>query len=274
MKNQFMISKIKTIIIVTTCFFSLNSCSKKECEYNIDKTFPFACDGGMDVAFVVDYTGSMGPAINGIKSSVASIVSTIVAESGGDYRLSLSFFDERFRGSLPAYSVNPDYISLPAANKKTITSGASHDQFLTMVEKFSTNNSATFSTQLAKLNGSIVLGSGSGAPEPGGLIMNEIVNNAFAGAWRPGKTKIMIIITDAQDGGDDDNDTVLDDTYLANLAAQANAANIQCVLVSTLSSSNYQVHLIGNNTAGVAVVKPNFTTIAADINEIITDLCE
>ena len=38
---------------------------------------PVACIEGMDVVFLIDYTGSMGGYINGVKSGVLSIVNTI-----------------------------------------------------------------------------------------------------------------------------------------------------------------------------------------------------
>ncbi len=269
--------KIKILAISLIAFTTLNSCSKSECEYtnNEDQTFPYSCNNGMDVAFVIDYTGSMGSAIDGIKTSVGSIVSTIVTESSGDYRLSLSIFDENLKTGtfFPAYLTSADYTGLPAANKKIITTGANTDQYLTMMEKFSAANSTTFGTQLAKLNGSMSLGYGIGGPEPGGFLINEIINNAFAGTWRSGVTKLMIIITDAQDGGDDDTNTILDDTYLSALATQANADGIQCLLVTTLPSSNYEVSLINNNTTGVALVKPDFSNISTDIITLIENIC-
>ncbi len=273
MKTINKISKVKTFLVAITCFITLNSCNNNECKYNDQDTFPFSCDGGMDVAFVIDYTGSMGTAINGIKTAVASIVSTIVTESGGDYRLSLSIFDEYSKAQNATYFTNADYTSLPAANKIINTTGTTTNQYLTMMEKFGTANTATFSSQLAKLNGSMPLGNGNGFAEPGGMLMSEIVNNAFAGTWRPGKTKIMIIITDAPDGGDDDNNTAIDDAYLSALAIQANAQNIQCILVTTLPTANYEISLINNNTAGVALVRPDFSTIATDIKTLIENLC-
>lgn len=261
--------KIKKIILSIFSVLLLVSCNSEEC-VNSEKD---ACESGMDVAFVIDYTGSMGGAINGIKAGVSSIVSTIVNESEGDYRLSLSIFDEYSNGANSTYFSNSDYTSLPAANK-IINSGTGVDQHLTMMEKFGFANSTTFSTQLAKLNGSMPIGSGNGWAEPGGLLMNEIVNNAFAGTWRTGVTKLMIIITDAPDGGNDDSNTALDDTALATLASDADLAGIQCLLVTTLSSSNYEISLINNNTiGGVSIVKSDFSDVSSDIITLIKNIC-
>ena len=216
----------------------------------------------------------MGRAINGIKTSIGSIVSTINTQSGGDYRLSLSVFDEQRKGAgLSPYLSNVNYTGLPAANKIVVTSGSLTDQYLTMMEKFSTANSASFTTQLNKLNGVMSIGNGGSLPEPGDLLTNEIVNNSFAGAWRPGKTKFLIIITDEQSGGDDDNNTTVDDVYLTTLAASANIKQIQIILVSTLTGSNYELKLIDPYVNNHKVIATNFNNIATDINTIIQSVC-
>ena len=262
---------IKYIVPILLILIS-SACKKEKCKYDDD--FPHDCNKGMDVAFLVDYTGSMGPAINDIKTSVTSIVGAINTQSAGNYRLALSIFDEQSKGFPPAYFSQPDYTSLPVANKIVNTTGPTTNQYLTTMEKFSLANQTSFGTQLAKLNASMSLGSGNGVAEPGGMLLDKIVNSAFAGTWRTGISKLAIIITDAPDGGDDDNATVVDDAFLAALAAQANTAQIQCILVTTLPASNYEIHLIGNNILGLKVVKSNFTNISTDIINIINQVCQ
>ena len=51
------------------------------------------CQEGMDVVFVVDYTGSMGNAIQGVKNGINDIVTEIQSQSNGNYRLGLVLFD-------------------------------------------------------------------------------------------------------------------------------------------------------------------------------------
>ncbi len=242
---------------------------------------PAGCNAGMDVVFLIDYTGSMGGAIDSIKSEVGSIVNTIVTESGGDYRLALGIFDESQKRTGPSYVASAAYTSLPAAQKKLINSGASTDQHLTMMEMFAPANAASFTTQLSFLNNTpnMPMGWGVNGPEPGDLLLNEILNNGFAGTWRGGGiTKLAIIITDAPAGGDDDNATATDDTYLQNLAATANSMGVQCVLLTTFSGNstfpaNYQLELINNNTGGSAVVAPTFNNISKDIITQIENIC-
>lgn len=250
-----------------------------DCEC-IDTTFPFACSEGMDVAFLIDYTGSMGGAINGIKADVSTIASNINALSLGNYQLSLSIFDEQFEDFNPAYFTQPEYTSLPANQKMIISSGPSTRQFLTVMEPFGVGNEAAFSSQLAKLNGPMALGSGVNSPEPGGLLLNEILEpNIFGGNWRSTNiTKLVIIITDATAGGDDDTADATDDTFLASLAAMANpgggsSSGTQVILVSSLATSNYEIHLVDNNTGGLKLMNANFNNIADDINALLEEVC-
>ncbi|MBZ4190275.1 hypothetical protein [Niabella beijingensis] len=265
----------------------LLSCSKTEnCNYSAPEMATQGCSAGMDVAFLIDYTGSMGPAIDSVKKEVNNIANAIVAESGGDYRLSLSIFDEYTKPGAeyptPQYLNAPDYVNLPANQKLVISTGPTTNQYLTMMEKFSPANKTSFSAQLAKLNNSnaLKLGAGIGGPEPGDLLLNEILSNQFAGAWRSGNiTKLAVIITDAPAGGDDDNANAADDAYLAALAATANSMGIQCILLTTFKGSpwytaNYKLQLIANNTGGQAYEFDNFNTISRDLISIIENICD
>lgn len=262
------------------------SCSKTDaCEYTTSEPVAQGCNAGMDVAFLLDYTGSMGPAIDSVKKEVNSIANTIVTESGGDYRLSLSLFDEYTKDGggfpLPMYLNAADYVALPAGQKKIITSGPTTNQYLTMMEKFAPANKTSFSTQLAKLNNpsAMKLGAGIGGPEPGDLLLHEILSNQFAGTWRSGNiTKLAVIITDAPASGDDDNATAADDTYLDALAATANSMGIQCILLTTFKGNptypaNYKLHLITSNTGGKAYEFDNFNNISKELIAIIENIC-
>lgn len=244
----------------------------------VQDTFPFKCETGMDVAFVVDYTTSMNFAINNIKTNIGSIVSTIVTKSGGDYRLSLSIFDETNKNGIVSYLASPDYINLPAAQKIKNTTAATQDQYLTMLEKFGSVNSTTFNAQLGKLNtASLPMGGGNSTfPEPGSMLVSAITNSAFAGAWRPFKNKFIIIITDDVDGGDDGIANATDDLFLTNLALQANAQGVQCILVTNLTAagSNYSLKLIANNTGALQATSTNLSNIAPVINQMLNNICE
>ena len=48
--------------------------------------------GPMDVAFVVDVTGSMQPPIDNVKAAIPQLLDQVVAASAGDYRAELVVF--------------------------------------------------------------------------------------------------------------------------------------------------------------------------------------
>jgi hypothetical protein len=57
---------------------------------------PSRC-GPLDVAFVLDDTGSMGGTIANIKTGINSIVNDVVTASGGDYQFGLVTFKDTVR---------------------------------------------------------------------------------------------------------------------------------------------------------------------------------
>jgi hypothetical protein len=79
--------------------FYLNYQEKGPYPLTASSYFLPSCTSGMDVVFCIDYSNSMGTAINSIKTSIAQIVQTIKTESDGNYRLGLVLFD--------AYRFNP-----------------------------------------------------------------------------------------------------------------------------------------------------------------------
>lgn len=239
-------------------------------------TSPFAsCSNGMDVVFIIDYTGSMGSAINAIKTNVLSIVNTIVNESGGDYRLGLVIFDEYIGAytspSQIRYGTKVAYTDLPAAQKIVVNNGTGFFQPLTAMEVMSSQNESSFETQLALLNTTdFPLGNGAGAAEPGDLAAEEIVDNNFAGSFRNNVAKLCIIISDNAPGGD--NDTYDQDTIdrLTQTAANALNDSIQFLVMSTFSytpTAGYRI--LSTNTNGVYTNSFSPT----DIIEAIEDLC-
>ena len=90
--------------------FYLNYQEKGPYPLTASSYFLPSCTSGMDVVFCIDYSGSMGTAINNIKTSIAQIVQTIKDESLGDYRLGLVIFDARAyvpKGGTPPGSAEP-----------------------------------------------------------------------------------------------------------------------------------------------------------------------
>jgi hypothetical protein len=214
---------------------------------------PSPCTDGMDVVFLVDYTGSMGSAIEGVKSSILSIINTIQTESNNNYRLGLVTFDEYDSPSVSNYSSNTEYISLPISQRKINIGLLNHYQWITAWEKMSTNNITTFSTQLSKLNGIVSLGSGVGTPEPSDMGVdlistnNYLGNEYFAGTFRTGVSKLIILITDAPPSGNDDDYNLTDITFINGLIPQLYNQNIRVLLMTTYSGSALDTLATGTN---------------------------
>ena len=194
-----------------------------------------ACSNGMDVVFLIDYTGSMGGAINDIKTSVTSITNKIISESGNNYRLGLVIFDEQTANNNAPYFTSPDYTSLPIAQRK-ITTGSVPNRFQwrTAMQMMTTNNITPFIAQLNKLNtGPFPLGGGVGGPEPADMGVADI-NTGFAGTFRSNVAKMIILVTDNYPGGPDDNYSQADIDYINNVLTPALMVNgIRVLLMST-----------------------------------------
>lgn len=212
-----------------------------------------ACALGMDVIFCIDFTGSMGSAIDAIKTDVTNIVNTIITESNNDYRLGLVIFDAYQQGRSVDYVNSNTYINLPASQKiitPDVAAGPGSGspgtivfQALTALEMMSPNNQSTFDTVLQQLNTSspsgIPLGGGaiSDGPEPGDLAIEEIIDNDFAGAFRSNVAKLIITISDNYPGGfKEDYDTNVI-TRLQTLVTTSVANDIQHLAMIDLSST-------------------------------------
>lgn len=216
---------------------------------------PTQCSQGIDIVFIVDYTGSMDGAINGVKAGIANVINTISSESLNNARIGLVIFDEYTTNTTPNYGLKPTYTNLPAAQKFiNVNSSVGRAQHITALAPMgSVNNFTDFNAKLALLNTSdFPLGNGQGTPEPGDLGTYEVVKNNLAGAWRAEAIKAVVLITDAVPGGTDDSNTSADLTYLNNILLPAvNARGTQVMVQSSQSASasgNYYNQLANNST--------------------------
>ena len=264
-------------------------------EYNIKlEIIPrggYSCDKGMDVAFIVDYTSSMGPIIDNVKAGVQSVINTIQSSSGiNNYRLALVTADEsaeKYDAPTNSYVMQfgyenaPDYISLPASQKidnvgPIIGNNNPMHQIITAWEMFQLNNSATFSSQLNKLNGGVngidvELGAGMGTPEPTDFAAQLVLGSTnLVGAFRPNVARYIIIITDAPPSGDDDQYDISDVLNLQNLATQAIAAGVkifvlgQGVMTET-PGGGFVWQELANQTGGSWNVSADASVIVSEI---------
>jgi len=188
-----------------------------------------SCDNGMDVAFIMDYSGSMASDITTLQTGFAGLISTIQGQvsAGNEYRVSITTADESNSVITPKYNACVDYTNLPAAQRLNYPGNSSHQLFITAWEMFQTNNAVTATAQLDKLNGGvdgtcINIGSGgSTGPECTDQAINRVLNNNFTGAWRSGIAKFIIVGTDTLPGGDDGNFDANDWTFIQTMATQA-----------------------------------------------------
>jgi len=235
------------------------------------------CVDGMDIVFLVDYTGSMSGAINAIKAAIASIVSTIVTESANNYRLGLVLFDEYNPNSEPQarYETGSAYVALPASQKYTNLynpEGTTSDrkQYITAMEVFSQNNESTFTTQLNEINTSTFsLGFGQGLPEPADMGVDRIINYDLAGSFRDNVSKLIILITDAPPSGNDDINNATDVAFINTLITDCNAKGIKVLLMKQSAASVAPLETLATGTGGT--ITPSFT--AASIISSIQNIC-
>lgn len=233
------------------------------------------CQDGMDVVFVVDYTGSMSGAITGVKNGINNIVTEIQSQSNGNYRLGLVLFDGPATNLSNTYGSSDFYQNLPSTQK--IATGR---HLITCVEKMSAiGNQSTFATHLSYIDSNtnsatgMVLGS---AVECGGEATSQVVQNSFAGQWRSNVLKLIILITD--DTPDQSAPGVEDATFFNNLTTACSNNDIQVfsnIENGAISTTLYEG--LSNNTspAGQAYTGLNFSNsnwVTGMINGITT-LC-
>jgi hypothetical protein len=203
------------------------------------------CAAGMDVAFILDYTATMGSVATELKDNIGTIITVIDTQSGAnDYRLGLVLADEG-EASSPNYATSTDYVpGLPIGQRLIVNSG-SYNQYITAVEKFTTNNQLSFGTQLNKIDTGIPtagwpLGGGVSGPDPVDMAIGQVVEStAFLGAFRTGVAKNLLIYTDALPSGSDDRFTAADITRLNALAITCATAGIRCYVLGAGVDETY-----------------------------------
>ena len=213
------------------------------------------CADGMDVVFLVDYTSSMTNAISGVQAGISNIVTQIDSESSGNYRLGLVTFDGN-NSSNPTYASSDYYQNLPTDQVLNISNPhGSGNLYITCLEKMSTvGNQTSFQTNLNALaagNSSTGMQIGSGT-ECGAEAANRIVMDAFAGQWRSGVLKLIILITD--------DDAEAGQTFFTNtLIPNCSAHDVQ-VFINTDQPSDSKYLSLAQNTvpAGALYTSLNY----------------
>ena len=131
-----------------------------------------------------------------------------------------------------------------------------------------TNNQTSFTTQLNKLNTtSFPLGYGVGGPEPADMGIDLVGTENFAGGFRSGVSKLIILITDNVPSGNDDNYTQTDIDFVNTLTPQLFNQNIRVLLMTT--SGNNILYNLATGTNGI--VSNGFS--GANIITAIQNIC-
>ena len=120
------------------------------------------CSSGMDLLFILDKTGSMGNALNALKTGITEIVGDITKKTNS-YRLGLT----------------------------TVGEGIFNFDFVRIIVDFASNNSSDFNK---KIKGIKVGGGGNDNAEPMGRGLEKSINDN--GLVFTNSSKIIIIITD------------------------------------------------------------------------------
>jgi len=157
------------------------------------------CAQGMDVVFVLDYSANGHYAYFPIlKNQYTSYIGNKIDNlSGGDYRVGIVTYEGHTDQSSPAYSGAGFYQNLPAGQKiAEIVPGG--NTFITCWQKMTQANNTTVSAVLNALdntNSNSTAVDGTGNMQPAGRALLEVGTNEFAGQWRNGVAKFIIVLT-------------------------------------------------------------------------------
>jgi hypothetical protein len=243
-----------------------------------------ACTSGMDVAFVLDYTSANSVTVTALQNGVASMVNTIDTQSGTNiYRMALVTSDQTV-ATTPAYNGCADYSGLPTAQRLNLIGSTGSYQVATAWEMFQNDNGATFTSQLAKLNGGvdgtcINMGTGIGSTTSPTDYVSGLVTggSALAGAFRSGVAKYVVITTDRLPGGTSQSFDINTWTGIQQTIANANNLGIKYIVVGSgvdLSGTInglqiYPWRALATQTSGGY----NNLASAANINSLLVSTC-
>jgi Mg-chelatase subunit ChlD len=204
-----------------------------------------SCSVPLDIVFVIDVTGSMGDAIDGVKGELDRMLNDISGTSGGDYQLGLvTFSDDVFvlndlqANNLSAVKAN---ISLLTANGGNNVPEASDEALNTVIN---------------------------------GLAARDNQTGNFTNAWRPNARKHIILVTNAVPGGFDDAYSDADKTNAEALAQAAQNSGIKIDAIQV--PGDEEAVMIMQNYADVSggtyvLTNESGSNAASEILNIITE---
>ena len=201
----------------------------------------------MDIAFVVDATGSMGEAINNVKAAIPQLMDQVVAASSGDYRAELVQFHDSIDVTVP----------FAAGNRSALQNAVAS------LAAFGGGNLPEMSDEALRTTIDAL------GPRP--------FQTGTALPFRSSALKIIVLITDALPGGFDDQYTPGVDDVNANqraLDAAAAGIKISALFVPTQGVDPLIVSIMQNyatRTGGIYLQTQSDGTGTADaIREVIS----
>ena len=208
--------------------------------------------GCMDIAFVVDDTGSMDGAIANVKAGLTSIIAEAQSASGGDLEMSVVSFKDTVEVDQALTSNTTD---VQNAIDALVASGGSGEP-----------ESSAEGIRMAVSDATAVAGCKGSADGSHGLMRAECVG-------------VVIMVTDAPPGGCDDNYAAgVDDVNAGNIADAAAAADIRiaAIMVQNGSSDAIELPIMQNyasTTNGSFVQTPSNGDGTATAIEAIIEGC-
>lgn len=165
----------------------------------------------LDVVFVVDTTGSMGPAIDNVKEQIVELTHEIEQVSGGDYRIGLVEFRDHITVTSAFAAGNAEQLRDDVATLSASGGGGSPEAWdealVTVVEERSAARTANDSGRSGAQTGD------------------------FDVPWRDEAEKIVLLITDATPAGFDDEYDVEDQDRAYAAAVKAKERDIRIATV-------------------------------------------
>ena len=251
-----------------------------------------SCTAGMDVVFLLDYSQDMEPAVEQLKNNGSTIVSTISTQVGAnDYQLALVLADRGF-SSAPNYDNSNDYVALPVGDRliQLVTNFPTVYHYFTAMQTFSPNNGNAWQVQVNKLNVSSIIPNSPLAFPMGGnyslmptdVLLGYCVETGagdFAGSFRSGVAKVVIIITDDLPCGNNTTFTATDWTRLQALETECNIRGIKLIVVGAGVNKVYSPNIFSPNIYPWREVATgtggsyNASYNASMINSLINNLC-
>ena len=252
-----------------------------------------SCTAGMDVVFLLDYGEDMDNAVSQLKigANTGSIEGTISAQVGAnDYQLALVLAD-RGPSSVPNYNNSNDYVALPVGDRliQLVTNFPnSMYHYFTAMETFSPNNGTAWKDQVNKLDVSSIIPTlafpmgDNYSLMPTDVLLGYCVETGagdFAGLFRSGVAKVVIIITDDLPCGNNETFTAADWTRLQALETECNIRGIKLIVVGAGVNKVYSPNIFSPNIYPWREVATgtgggwNASYNASMINSLINNLC-